>query len=513
MRNLFKYLPVLLVFFGCDGFLDREPYDKTSSDDFYNNTSELNSAVLACYNGIHSTLDREFFVTEVRSDNTRSSNQAPTSGTELEIAHLDLFKVETSNTLNNAYWENVYHNIANCNTVLQYLDRVDDPVTRNQFEAEARFIRAYHYFNLVRLYGPVFLVTERISPEVAKLYERSPMSDVYDLIIEDLKFGTTNLPVKYDDNNLGRIDQWGAKTLLGKVYLTLSDNGKDKEMLNLAKGLLEDVKDNSGYELLLDRGLTDCAYQNVFSIGNEMNKEMIFVSRYLSGGRGLGSPFANYFAPSASEDAVIYGSGSGYNCPTEDLINAYKSENGDTRKDVVLSETWVSKLGVTNHVSYVKKYLSQVTVRYDAENDWPVLRFADVLLMLGEIENELNGPTDIANEYLNATRERAGLDPITPANRVAYRAAMSKERRLEFAMENQRLYDLLRTGQLIDVMKEHYVAEQIRNRSGGSKSAYYGNNKYTTYVSDPLLKNWQLLLPIPYNVMIAAPNATQNTGY
>ena len=62
-------------------------------------------------------------------------------------------------------------------------------------------------------------------------------------------------------------------------------------------------------------------------------------------------------------------------------------------------------------------------------------------------------------------------------------------------------------------MKEHYVAEQIRNRSGGSKSAYYGNNKYTTYVSDPLLKNWQLLLPIPYNVMIAAPNATQNTGY
>lgn len=510
---MFKYLPFLLIFFGCDGFLDRESYDKMDSDGFYNSTSALNSAVIACYNGIQNTLDKEFFLTEVRSDNSRNRNQAPTGSTDLEITHLDIFKVETSNTLNNTYWEAVYHNIANCNTVLQYLENVDDPDKRTQFEAEARFIRGYHYFNLVRLYGPVFLVSERITPEVAKLYERSPMSDVYDLIEEDLKFASDKLPVKYEDSEFGRANQWAAKTLLAKVYLTLSNNGKDSEKLRWAKELLEDVKEHSGYELLLERGLTDSAYENVFSISNEMNKEMIFVCRFLAGGKGLGSPFANYFAPASSEDAVIYGSGSSYNCPTEDLIDTYKSETGDSRKDVVLSETWTSKLGAVQHVAWVRKYYSQVTVRYDAENDWPILRFADVLLMLGEIENELNGPTDLANEYLNATRERAGLDLVTPANRVAYRTAMAKERRLEFAMENQRFFDLLRTDQLIEVMENHIRTEKVRNQSSGSKSDYYGNEKYNTYVPNPKLDNWQLLLPIPYNVMISAPNATQNVGY
>ena len=513
MKRVFRYLPILLVFWGCDSFLDRESYDKMDSDGFYNSTTALNSAVIACYNGIQDALDREFFVTEVRSDNSRNRNQAPTGSTDLEITHLDIYKVETSNALNNAYWEAVYHNIANCNTVLQHLDGADDPQMRIQFEAEARFIRAYHYFNLVRLYGPVFLVSERISPEVAKQAERSSRDEIYAFIEEDLKFAAKELPEKYDDENLGRVDQWAAKTLLAKVYLTLSNNGKITKMLEQAKILLEDVKENSRYGLLLDSGLTGSAYANLFSTANEMNKEMIFVCRYLAGGKGLGSPFANYFAPSSSEDAVIYGSGSSYNCPTEDLIDAYKSETGDQRMEVVLSETWTSKLGVLQHVGWVRKYYSQVTVRYDAENDWPILRFADVLLMLGEIENELNGPTDIANGYLNDIRERAGLDAITPANRVEYRVAMARERRLEFAMENQRFFDLVRTNQFIEVMENHLRTEKVRNQSSGSKSDYYGNEKYNTYVPNPKLENWQLLLPIPYNVMISAPNATQNVGY
>ena len=120
MRKILKYLPVLLVFFGCDSFLDRESYDKMDSDGYYNSTTALNSAVIACYNGIQDALDKEFFLTEVRSDNSRNRNQAPTGSTDLEITHLDIYKVETSNTLNNTYWEAVYHNIANCNTVLQH---------------------------------------------------------------------------------------------------------------------------------------------------------------------------------------------------------------------------------------------------------------------------------------------------------------------------------------------------------------------------------------------------------
>ena len=475
MKNILIYLPALFLLFGCEDFLNRAAYDQMDSENFYRNAEEINAAVMACYNGIHGTLNNEFFLTEVRSDNTRHEGQGSTTGTSLEIANLDLFKVEPSNTINNAYWEKAYHNIANCNTVLGHSQVVTNVTLREQYDAEARFIRAYHYFNLVRLYGPLFLVTERITAEEAKNYERSTVDAVYRLIIDDLDYASRKLPVKYDSSNIGRVDQWGAKTLLGKVYLTLSKNGMDKEMLTQAKLLLEDVEKNSGY------GLVTSSYADVFSISNEMNKEMIFVSRYLSGGNGLGSPF------------------------------------GETRKDVILKEFWIDQKGATQYVSYVTKYLSPVTVRYDAENDWPILRFADVLLMLGEIENEFNGPTQNALDYINATRLRAGLKKVEEVQPITtkseYRTAMAKERRLEFALENHRLFDLLRTEQLINVMRKHYTTEQMRNKSTGALTDYYANEKTPVYVKDPLLENWQLLLPIPYNVIITAPNATQNSGY
>ncbi|WP_303002979.1 RagB/SusD family nutrient uptake outer membrane protein [Bacteroides congonensis] len=505
MKKILGYLPILLLLFGCEDFLNREAYNQIDSNHYYTNETELNTAVLACYNGIHKTLDREFFVTEWRSDNTRC-DRVPQAGDELALGNLDTFSVLTDNIFSNAYWEAAYHNIANCNVVLQYLGNVDNPEKRIQFEAEARFIRAYHYFNLVRLYGPLFIVSERISHEVAKLYERSSVEDVYQFIIDDLKFGADNLTEKYDDADLGRVDQWGAKTLLAKVYLTLSQNGRNKEILTEAKTLLEDVKDHSGYGLLTDKGSKSSAYANLFNIDNELNKEMIFVSRYLSGGKGIGSPFGNYFAPRGSEGNVIYGGVSGYNQPTKDLIAAYTA--GDTRKDVSLKESFINKLGNEEKTPYVCKYTNPVTVRYDGESDWPILRFADVLLMLGEIENELNGPTDVAKGYLKQIRTRAGVptgDVDVVMYKNEYRDLMAKERRLEFAFENHRFFDLQRTDKLMDVMKEHFQTED---------SKFYQREQYVTiYVDVTKLQPWKFVLPIPYNVMITTTNASQNAGY
>lgn len=518
MNRLLKYLPLLFICLGCSDFLDSESYDKRDSNTFYNNAAEVNAAVLACYNGIHNTLKYEYYLTEVRSDNARNYRQQQTGGTGLEQVHLDIFRVDPSNSLNNAYWEAAYHNIANCNTVLKYIGRVEDDKLRLQYEAEARFIRAYHYFNLVRLYGPVFLVTERITHQEAKLYERSSTDEVYAQIVEDLTFAT-GLPVSYDADQLGRADRWAAKTLLAKVYLTQFGSNSDKSLLQLAKELLTDVEKNSGYRLVKEKGSAASAYANLFGTDNEMNEEMIFVSRYLAGGKGLGSPFANLFAPASSQDAIVYASGSGDNCPTDELIATYELEPSDTRKDAVLSATWIDKYknDAVVYVAWVKKYLSNVTTRYDAENDWPILRFADVLLMLGEIENEQNGPTQTAIDYLNVTRERAGLAALNPrpATRDAYRLAMLNERRLEFAFENQRLFDLLRSGRMEEIMARHFDVETLRNSTNGKTSAYYNDNRYNTYIApaNRTLENWQQLLPIPYLVMISAPNATQNNGY
>ena len=512
---------------GCESFLDCPANDQLEYDRYYKNAAEVNTGVIACYNGIHGTLDREFFLTEIRSDNTRNYRQSDASGFELDLVNMDIYQVDPSSEINTLYWERAYHNIANCNSVMQHLDRVEIPALRVQYEAEVRFIRAYHYFNLVRLYGAVFLVTERITPEEAKYAERSSVDVVYALVREDLEFAAKNLPEEYESSQKGRIDRWGAKTLLAKVYLTLagSENNrmKAKQLLKDAQTQLKEVERQSGYSLV------ESSYGDVFSISNELNEEILFTSRYRAGGYGLGSPFANYFAPTNSENMILLGSGNGYNTPTEDLLVAFKKEENDKergidkRKAAILQDTWtkVTDTGVEtlNYVSYVTKYFSPVLTKGDAENDWPIIRYADVLLMLGEIENELNGPTQAAVDYLNYTRERAGLSKRIVGDfkdKYEYLDAVLTERRLEFAFENQRFFDLQRTGQLPVVMKNHFETEKIRDTRKGNylSEGYYDTPKYTTiYMPNKELENWQLLLPIPYKVMMSAPNATQNVGY
>lgn len=502
MKNILKYISIfclVLTTGSCNDILDTNPIDEIGAGDFYKNTEDINQAVTACYNGMQSTLRNEWYLTELRSDNTRSYANNSTAVTSKNVYAMDMFRIQTTHPINQEYWESVYHNIANCNTVLKHLDVVSDAVTKGQFEGEALFIRAYHYFNLVRLYGPLFKVTARISIDEANKSERSSVEEIYALIESDLKTAISQLPSTYPDAQKGRVDIWGAKTLLAKVYLTLN-------RLDEAKVLLTEVKDNnSGYGLLP-------SYSDVFSITNEMNKEILFTVRHKAGGLSLGSSFANSFAPANSFDFVITAGGDGNNCPTEDLLKAY--ETGDLRKKVTLADTWTN-VGSTVYIAYPKKYLSQVATKYDAENDWPILRFADVLLMLGEIENELTGPS-AGLPYLNQIRNRAGLTSLTTVDipsKLSFRTAMEKERRLEFALENQRFFDLQRTNKLISVMENHFEKEEFRNANSGAISAYYTNPTYESYLADRKVYAWQLLLPIPFSVISVAPNASQNPGY
>ncbi|MGQ1888825.1 RagB/SusD family nutrient uptake outer membrane protein [Thermophagus sp. OGC60D27] len=496
----------------CEDFLDKKPIDQLGEGSFFTNDEELNMATIACYSSLRNLTNEEWRLTEIRSDNARLYIKNTGDAINVRLRQMDNFTVETTHDENTEYWEAAYKAIDNCNVVLEHLDAVENQDLKDQFEGEARFIRAYVYFNLVRLYGPVFLVTERMTIEEANNYARSSVQDVYELIENDLALacghGDTNalLPDSYDDSNLGRATSWAAKTLLAKVYLT-------QKRYSEAKELLLDVKDNSGHELLDD-------YASVFDVNNEMNAEIIFAVRYLSGGYGQGSPFANYFTP--RDGTFVPGRSYNYNTPTNDLIEAYDSEGDDVRKNVVLNATWIDDSGNLNAVPFVTKYLSEFENELDAENDWIVLRFADVLMMLAEIENETSGINN-ALPYVNMVRERAGLDPIEEGDVVSQREMMliiEKERRLEFAFENQRFFDLLRTNRLATVMKNHYNSELIIssiNDDGTVVSEmYYANvpSDMSYLVEDEReLEEWQYLLPIPNSVMSVAINATQNPGY
>lgn len=506
MKKIIIYISLLALLLGtgsCDDFLIRGPIDQIGEVDFFKNTDEVNQGVMACYNGMQDPTDVEWYLTELRSDNSRGNS--PTAQSLSDIFLLDMFKAYPAHTTINTYWEAVYHNISRCNKVLKYLNVVDDATLKKQYEGEAMFIRSYHYFSLVRLFGPVFKVTSNITYEEAAKYERSSVDDIYSFIIEDLsKIIDANeplLPETYESSQKGRVDIWAAKTLLAKVYLTL---GRYSDALPL----LEDVRDHSGYKLLTS------SYADVFSVSNEMNDEIIFTVRYKAGGYGLGSRFANEFAPGNSYTAVITGGGDGRNTPTEDLVRAY--ESGDKRKDVTMAYSWVNPSNVTVYVSYVKKFLAPVLTKYDGENDWPILRFADVLLMLGEVENELSGAS-AGLPYLNQIRNRAGLPSLTSAqitNKVEFRLAMEKERRVEFAFENQRLFDLLRTKRIVPVMKNHFLTEDYRDQGNGTVTSYYQKSTYqNTYLPNTDLEEWQFILPIPSRVLEQSTLATQNPGY
>ena len=484
--KILKYIPILCIvaFTSCD--LNLLPISEIEETVYYNNTAEINSAVVACYNGLQQPMEFEWMLTELRTDNSRLYNTATTSSDNTLLFDFDQAKVSSTNARVYDYWTASYRNIARCNTVINpvHLAVVADESLKNQYEGEAKFMRAYHYFNLVRLFGPVFIVTENISAQQARTYDRSPVEDVYELIQSDLNSAIEKLPVSYSDAEKGRITSWAAKALLAKVYMT--QGRVDIE----TRDLLKDIYDNSGYRLM-------DTYASVFDINNEVNDEILFTVRYKSGGLGLGSMFGNSFAPQLSGLSVINGDGSGFNYPSSDLIGVYTS--ADTRKDVTLALSYTNTQNTIVDRRYVKKYLSPVTVKNDGDKDWPIIRFADVILMYAELENELNG-VEAALPLINETRHRAGLfdlNDVSVPNKHTMRMEIEKERRLEFAYENHRWFDLVRTGRAIDVINAHYVKEDY----------------YLTLTGVGPLNSSTLLMPIPQKEIDINQNISQNVGY
>jgi hypothetical protein len=291
---------------------------------------------------------------------------------------------------------------------------------------------------------------------------------------------------------LGRVNSWTAKAMLAKVYLTLNRKAE-------AIPLLNDVIANSGYGLV-------ATYGDVFSISNEMNREILFAIRYKAGGIGLGSSFPNAFAPELSGTAVIIGDGGGFNTPSPDLNLLYAAN--DLRKAISIGEYGSTK------VLYPKKMISPVSIVNDAENDWIVMRYADVLLMLAEAQ----GNSAASLSLINQTRKRAGLTDLLPAavNTVAsFERELANERKLEFAFENVRWYDLIRYNTTMTTIS----AEQtLKNHYSATFTAHYGrypSPRPTLAQIQAYVTKDRLLLPIPQreidnNTTLKIP---QNPGY
>ncbi|CAN5738739.1 RagB/SusD family nutrient uptake outer membrane protein [soil metagenome] len=515
-----KKLHYIIIFFyfglsSCKKVIDLYPESNLNTGTFYSNNDEVKAGLTGCYNGMQAPMSREWQFTELRSDNSYMGSTGSTNSFNRDLSDLDEFIPATTNDGLYQYWLDTYYNIRSCNIVLQKLGVNYDPATgaislsniaipisdanRKQYAGEALFIRAYHYFNLVRLYGGVFLIHTPVSPTASKTMNRASVDDIYKLIVADLSTAATFMNgLKFNQvpaADKGRATSWAAKALLGKVYLT-----QNKKAEAIAQ--LQDVVSNSGYGL-------QATYAGVFSITGELNNEIIFTIGYKAGGFGLGSPFGNTFGPLGSSSDVINGSGSGWNTPSSSIDSAYTTADSLRRKVTIAKY----KAGTPQEVVYVKKYLTPVTITFDGESDWPIIRYADVLLMLAEAQ----GNTATSVGYISQVRVRAGLPSITGplVSTADFEKELTEQRRLEFAFENQRWFDLLRykttlsTIDPLQILKDHFAYEYVSHYS-----TYTAPTPTIAFLQGNVTVD-KLLLPIPQHEIDTNTQLViqQNPGY
>ena len=457
MKLKYKLIAIALLgfsFSSCSDFLEQNPQTDLSENDFYKTADDILSAV----NGAYSSLQEGdiygnwYVFGEIPSDNTR--NQL--SGSVTTQNEFDQFYIDTQNSMIANFWKAAYKVINRTNTVLGRIDGIEiNTELANRYKLECKFIRALMYFNLVRVYGDVPLVLKEIS--ISESYDilREPKENVYNQIIADLK-EAQDLPVSYSTAEDGRATQGAAKALLANVYMTLHKYAE-------AETILAEIINSGRYSLLENTpgSLNIDGYKNVFSPVNHNSEEGIFEIQFLKGGYGEGSNYANNFAPENSgTNVVAVGGTGGNNIPEMDIYNAY--EEGDLRRDFSMSLGYYDNRKNNEWVEsrYVCKFMDVPYQNNDASNNYPVIRYADVILMYAEALNQ-NGKTAEACKYLNMTRRRGfgyqttETSPVDlqTTDKAQFALMVEQERRVELAFENHRWFDLIRTGRAVEVMR------------------------------------------------------------
>ncbi|WP_342086364.1 RagB/SusD family nutrient uptake outer membrane protein [Dyadobacter sp. OTU695] len=439
---------------GCgDKFLTVNPETALSSNNFFTSENDFKQAVNAAYEPFRQMFnERAWILEEMHSDNTyyaRNKLYGAVDPTE-NVAD---FAVPTANgvTANDnvlVQYRLNFRIIARTNQILALIDGVDfDAASKGNLKGQALFLRAFAYFDLVRLFGKVPLHLVPVTGRDDAPVPLATTEQVYAQIEKDAKEAITGL---YDKakQEAGRVTSGTARTLLANLYIT-------QKKWALAEPLLKEVVSSGQYALMPD-------YNDAFSTttGNKNNKESVFEIQYMEGSSGYNGNQIYRFIPSpitAAEIAPITGTSNpqptsqeSNNIPTPDLIAAY--EAGDKRKDISIGTVTLSTSLADNKVyPYIKKYARPHSLHNNTGQNWPVYRYAEVLLFLAESLNEQGKPADAAT-YLNQVRARAGLTATKAASQADMREAIFKERRVELAFENKRWFDLTRTGRVKEII-------------------------------------------------------------
>ena len=487
MKRFFFSIVLAATLLQACNSLDLVPISERTVEGYYQTEEQIDLAVLGCYNGLRSAMVSQqysYMLTESRSDNTFQS-------LDYNDGNISRFSETSLLPILFTAWSDYYNKIQRCNKVLEAMEKVElTDEAAHQYEGEAKFIRALLYFDLVRLWGDVPLVTTTLSIEEGYQVRRNPVSEVYAQIEADLSDAANLLPPTYSTADAGRATSWAAKAFLGKVLVYMSGYPLQANRWGDAANLFREVIGSGEFEFFENNA-------DVFSQEHESGRQAVFSLLFKAGVSGEGNPFPTRNVPNfISRDLVPTGGSPFQLFLSDDLINSF--EAGDKRKDVAIWSEWTNNAGETISTQpFSKKYLNGPVVQGDGwDVDWILLRYDDVLMLYAECLNEqgyvANGE---AFDLLNHFRERAGLKVKSAADvpdQQQFRRWVEQERRIEFCFENQRWFDLVRTDRALDVMQAFLSKFGLDNVMESRDRYYY---------------------PVPQQVLDVNPNIVQNEGY
>lgn len=493
-------VPTLGLVSGCKKFLDRQPLSATQDD---LNLGALEGKALALYGAVRNSKADPYCgdgfenIPWVAMNGFRSDDAEIVADPGASAWHqtYDNFQYTKDDWGAGLYWDKHYIFIGLCNDVMDEAQKggYTDPASLTNI-AEAKFFRAYSYFDLVRTYGDVPKIDFKINTPTDGQKPKSTAAQIYAFIESDLTYAEQYLPNTWEPKFAGRLNKSAARTFLAKVKLYQQ---KWAEALALCKMVMASRTGGASAPLYTP-------YWKIFKTDGELSEESIFeIQAHKAAGDG------DKYWSRLGQCQGVRGSGTwdlgwGWNTPTASLVGAY--EAGDIRKDATVLFSNQSDGGtntggygqtlpnLTNALYWNKKVYNKYsdyqaaglgTPNNEAQNTWVnhrVFRMADVYLMAAEAANEIGGSpntTDAAG-WVNMVRTRAGLPNISYVSQVQMRTAIKQERRAEFAMEYERFYDLVRWGDAISVL---------------------GGNGY---------QNKHRFYPIPNSALNANPNLVQN---
>jgi hypothetical protein len=503
---------VVLSAVSCADVLDISPVENNTADQFYKTDIQMRQAMMGIYarlgrNGSNDDFPSLFHLqlSENRSDNWWLATMPNAAREQADVRR---FLVSDVTALNATAFNRLYTMIADINTLLKFADEA----TYKRYHAEARFLRAYAYFELVRAWGPQPVLTTPLEKQDALSSVRQPETEVYTQIVQDLQYAAANLEPVYSSEESGRVGSYAANTLLAYVYVTMAGYPvNDATAYQKAADVLSPFINGLGSRFAPE-------YADIFDVNKE-NMYDLFSVQFASGNKGLGSSVPGYQVGGGGSTETIFPEWvySSYTVQGQDmridsmLVKQMLAAKDDRAKFPILTkgywntkthgttagdsaEYWVSKPYLLIKYLVRDNTNSVIKTWNDYPLNFPILRVADAYLLYAEALVGTNKAAD-AKKWVDEVRVRAGLEPLaanpTPDD-------VMDERRREFLGEGKRYFDLVRQGKdkFINTLKPF--------------CDYYGNRTEMNGV-DPAARD--MLLPIPLTVMNIHLNWTQNPDY